>query len=285
MSFINLIRDKYGIQESFVFTETPGLANSIYMSDSYVMRIPSDHPESIPDAFTESVAVPNVLRYGIKTRRLIVFDDSYTIINKPYSIWEKVNGIPITEESAVLFPNTWFELGKELRRLHTTVIDCFDPNNYLDTPDRDYSVDDLSMRIEDKKSNSFIAQIIKGLDNPDLFNYEKCFVHGDTNPGNILSSAEDSLLSLIDWGDSGWGDPAIDFYMIPPMVIKYVIKGYLDQIQYPLSGNFYKRVVLDKIAYLMDEDYSISAIEDIVSRLLRDISEIGNLPLTSDSSG
>ena len=274
MHFINQIQKKYDIKETFVFVETPGLTNSIYMSDTYVLRIPSDHPEAIPDALTESVAVPNILRFGIRTRKLIAFDDSYTILNKPYSIWEKVNGIPITKESAHLFPKTWFELGRELRILHTTVLDCYDPNNYLDTPDRDYDINDVLMWVESKNNNSFLTHIIKEMINPDLFKYNKCFVHGDTNPGNIISSKQDNLLSLIDWGDAGWGDPAIDFYMIPSVAIKYTLRGYIDISNSSIDNNFYNRVILDKIAHLIDEGKSIFYIEDIITKILKDLQEI-----------
>lgn len=284
MNIIEQIEAKYKINEKFIFKKTPGLANNIYMSESYVLRIPSDHPESIPDILTESVAVPNVLRYGIKTRKLIIFDDSYTIINKPFSIWEKVNGIPLSEEIAHQFPNTWFELGKELKTLHTKVLDCDDPKRYLDSPDREYNVDDLIGWIRSQDANSNLIHIINEKYDEETFCYSKCFVHGDTNPGNVISSEQDTLLSLIDWGDSGWGDPAIDFYMIPANVLKYVIRGYLDIKGNEIDQHFYKRILFDKIALLIDEGLSVVEIERIISKLFLEIEMFSDYKLTTAST-
>ncbi|MTD15696.1 phosphotransferase [Nakamurella sp. YIM 132087] len=36
-------------------------------------------------------------------------------------------------------------------------------------------------------------------------------MHGDVHPGHLMVSGDGELLGIIDWTDSGWGDPAEDF--------------------------------------------------------------------------
>jgi len=66
--------------------ETTGLANRIYATEEVVLRVATDHPEAIPDALTESVAAPAGRHAGILTPELLAFDDSRTIVDRPFSL-------------------------------------------------------------------------------------------------------------------------------------------------------------------------------------------------------
>ena len=116
----------------------PGLANRIYATDDVVLRIATDHPEAVEDARTESVAAPVARAAGVLVPRLIAFDDSRTIVDHPYSLWERVHG----ETLGLLPPTprltaTWAAVGRQLARLHGDVRDCPDPQGWLDRPDRE----------------------------------------------------------------------------------------------------------------------------------------------------
>src|SRR5215472_8057848 len=72
--------------------EATGIANRIYATQDLVLRVATDHPDAIVDARTESVAAPVAREAGILTPRLIAFDDSRTIVDRPFSLWERVHG-------------------------------------------------------------------------------------------------------------------------------------------------------------------------------------------------
>ncbi len=62
------------------------------MTEEWVIRIPTDHPEALGDAYTEAVAAPQVKAQGIRTPQLLVFDDDRQFLDRPYSIWERFRG-------------------------------------------------------------------------------------------------------------------------------------------------------------------------------------------------
>lgn len=74
--FMRKILAKNHINETFVKLNTHGIANKIYASQSFILRIPTNHIEANSDAFTESVAAPLAKSHGILTPELICFDVS-----------------------------------------------------------------------------------------------------------------------------------------------------------------------------------------------------------------
>ncbi|MBW3536233.1 MAG: aminoglycoside phosphotransferase family protein [Actinobacteria bacterium] len=61
------------------------------------------------------------------------------------------------------------------------------------------------------------------------------FVHGDAQPANVLAKETGEYSALIDWGDAGWGDPAVDFRLVPARAIGRVLAGYREVG--PLDGD------------------------------------------------
>ena len=49
------------------------------------------------------------------------------------------------------------------------------------------------------------------IDDDRLWTFEPTLTHGDVHPGHTMIDATGALVGLIDWTDSGWGDPASDF--------------------------------------------------------------------------
>lgn len=238
---------------------------------NYILRIPTDHPEANSDAYTESVAAPLAKTFGIKTPELICFDNSYTLLNKTYSIWERVHGLTLGEiDNYLHYFNTWNEIGFELGKLHANIKSCDDQNGWLDNPDRDYTKD---MMIQGLLSNdiksSYLLELIESRYNNKTFSYKKCFVHGDTNEFNFICTKDDQLLSIIDWGDSGWGDPAIDFYMIPIDVIGNVLNSYYEIAGTNVDCDFLYRIILDKIWIGMEQKQDIHILENKIMQLER----------------
>lgn len=266
---IREIFNKNRIHEAFVKLATNGMANEIYATSNFILRIPTDHPEAESDAFTEAIAAPLAKLNGIKTPKLICFDDSHTIINKTYSIWERIHGITLGEADDYMdYCNTWKEIGSELGKLHANIKSCEDPKGWLDSPDRNYTKDGMLQCLMNKDSKSlYLQELIENKYTDKTFSYEKCFVHGDTNEFNFLCSPNDQLLSVIDWGDSGWGDPAIDFYMIPMEVLELVLEGYKEVPQTKVDINFIYRMILDKVWIGMEEEQAIEELENSIKEL------------------
>ncbi|MBF0376258.1 MAG: aminoglycoside phosphotransferase family protein [Desulfamplus sp.] len=254
---INKIFKQNKINEPWHELITNGLANKIYATKNYILRIPIDHEEAINDARTESVAAPIAHSHGIKSPELILYDNSCNLINKSYSIWERIQGVSLDQiDDKLSLENVWIELGIELGKLHISVEETYDPNEWLDSPDREYSKEQM---IEMTKKNYYeksdgIIKIINLLFNSGVFDYKRRFVHGDTHDGNIMCSGSYNYLALIDWGDAGWADPAIDFYMIPVEILHFVLKGYKDIANSIIDNNFYNRIILDKIWIYMEEN-------------------------------
>ena len=69
-----------------------GVANHIYATKDVVIRVAREHPEALRDARTESIAALVAYAAGVLTPRLLVFDDSRDLLDRPYSIWERING-------------------------------------------------------------------------------------------------------------------------------------------------------------------------------------------------
>jgi hypothetical protein len=113
-----------------------GVANHIYATNDVVLRVATDHTDGIPDARTESVAAPAAHAAGILTPRMIAFDDTRTIVDRPFSLWERVHGatlgaITLSDDARSA---AWRAVGRELARLHRLVTLCPDPDGYLDVP-------------------------------------------------------------------------------------------------------------------------------------------------------
>jgi hygromycin-B 7''-O-kinase len=77
---------RHGISARWRPLPSLGLANRIFATDDVVLRVATDHPDGVPDARTESVAAPVARAAGILTPRLIAFDDTRTLVDRPFSL-------------------------------------------------------------------------------------------------------------------------------------------------------------------------------------------------------
>lgn len=271
IEIIHRIQAQHGIGEHFIDRETSGLANYLYMSEHYVLRIPTDHEEAQNDAYTEAVAAPRAYEQGIATPYLVVFNDERNILPKSYSIWERIDGVSLDNYSGSSSVNCWISVGKELAAVHSRITTCEDPQERLDTPDRDYTKEGLEKALKAlPRPSKLLERIVETHYTTDTFTYEKRFVHGDIHEGNILIREPDTFLSLIDWGDAGWADPAIDFYLISPHWITYALWGYSQVVSLRENPSFFKRIILDKIWQGLSQRTYVKGLEIEITHLLRD---------------
>lgn len=82
----------YGIREPWRELPSTGLANRVYATRDVILRVVTDHEDAVVDALTESVAAPIARAAGILTPRLIAFDNSRKLVDRPFSLWERIHG-------------------------------------------------------------------------------------------------------------------------------------------------------------------------------------------------
>src|SRR5262249_23915275 len=116
---VDAMFERHGIPGPWAPMRATGVANRIYATQEVVLRVATDQAEIFWDARTESVAAPAAYAAGIQTPRLIAFDDSRTLLDRPFSLWERVHGetLGLLELGPGQLSDCWRQVGRELFRL------------------------------------------------------------------------------------------------------------------------------------------------------------------------
>jgi aminoglycoside phosphotransferase (APT) family kinase protein len=249
----------HGVRGPWEALKATGVANRIYATKDVVLRVAMDNAEAVADARTESVAAPVALAAGVLTPRLLAFDDSRTLVDRPYSLWERVHAktLGIFPPDARLLPDTWRAVGQQLGVLHRRVSDCPDPLGWLDQPARE--VDPMqrltnlasSCRIDTRRARE-IERWIEMLRPAVAVRTASCFLHNDIHEMNLMCARDGSLRAVIDWGDAGWGDPTLEFAQIPILAVPFVLTGYETQAPGLLGDAPGARIVWDKLGLALE---------------------------------
>ncbi|MBW3564066.1 MAG: aminoglycoside phosphotransferase family protein [Acidobacteria bacterium] len=224
---------KHGVSGPWESLTSTGVANRIFGTEDVVLRVATDHPDGLVDARTESVAAPVARAAGVLTPRLLAFDDTRTLVNRPFPLWERVHGETLgsTRLPPSSLARVWQGVGRELAKLHVRVSDCADPQRYLDDPARDQDVNAAIRRLVEAKRLDTLAadqlrRLVEELRPHIATGIQTRFIHDDIHPMNVMCSSEGEVLAIIDWGDAGWGDPTLDFVAMPDAAIRPALEGY-----------------------------------------------------------
>ena len=263
---VDAILAAHGFSGAWTRLNANGLANRVYATADVVLRVATDHPEAVEDARTESVAAPAAREAGMRTPRLLTFDDSRTVIDRPFSIWERIHGETLGSAGLDAGQRTrvWCEVGQEVAKLHSRVRVCPDPHGYLDSPGYELSLGPTVARLIDvgAANREFAREISRFLDElaPHVVtaDHERCFVHNDLHDMNVMCTPTGALLAVIDWGDSGWGDPALDFVGVPLDMMSAAFEGYGFTNRVRLGVFPEARIVWTKLQGAMDDAISQS---------------------------
>jgi aminoglycoside phosphotransferase (APT) family kinase protein len=255
---IAAIFSAYGVRGAWQPLTSTGIANWIYSTDDVVLRVATDHRDGVSDARTESVAAPAAHAAGILTPRLIAFDDTRTLVDRPFSLWERVHGATLGQ---ITLPDkaqfaVWHSVGRELARVHRLVTACPDPNGYLDTPGDEPDMDRLIATLVatgrlDAAAARDIGVACRELDQADCA-VNLAFTHGDMHRMNVMCDETGRLLAVIDWGDAGWNDPMADFASMPLEAIPSAMAGYEAETNEPLNGASRARLIRAKVISALD---------------------------------
>lgn len=221
-----------------------GVVNSVYaLGERWVLRVPKNLPDATCDTLTESVAVPVACAAGVRTPALAVFDETREIVDVPYTIYERAEGAALTELGSEprRWDGLWAELGRNLATLHQGVAECPDPLGRLDEQGRTCEFEPLlGAAVDEGAINADNARTLA-----DWFEHlrpavlagegYRRFLHGDAQIANVLVKPNGDYSALIDWGDAGWGDPALDLRSVPARTVGLVLAGYRQVA--PLDGD------------------------------------------------
>jgi aminoglycoside phosphotransferase (APT) family kinase protein len=192
------------------------------------LRVPKNETMCLGDHRCEAVAIPLVLRAGVRTPSLVVFDDSLSILDVPYSVVSRIDGTDLAGES---FEHPAFEeVGRELAKLHAADFSSHGHPWLRDTSDlpaEAHLEEVLDAGLLHTDGIRWVRALCERLDSviaagPDA---AQVFIHGDVKPDNVMVDRFGAV-HLIDWGDAGFGDPAHDFQSLPMRSIETALRGY-----------------------------------------------------------
>ena len=193
-----------------------GIANETWRVGDAVLRVGRDTADGYADAHTEAAAVPAMVAAGVRTPELLGLDLTGRVVPAPVTVYRRVVGEPVRGVGAG--PEVWRELGRQLAIVHAVAF-VPDALDWLDEPALDpiqahlHRVPELAVEIEEWGSRHPGDPAPRG------------FLHDDLHDANLLVY-EGRLAAVIDWGDAGWGDPALDFVHVPAAGLGAALEGY-----------------------------------------------------------
>jgi aminoglycoside phosphotransferase (APT) family kinase protein len=211
-----------------------GIFNAIYqLGDAVILRVPRRHDAFVAATRRESVAVPAARAAGVRTPRLLAYDDSLDLLPVPYGLYERVPGV--TLESLNLDPadaeRAWWELGGDLARAHHGVAVA----GAVARLDGWVPLPDPREQVERRAAEGWFTSLesrwlLRWLDRLALAALDGVparFLHGDNQGTNVLVEAAPlRYAAVIDWGAASVGDIALDFAGIPLRAVPAMLKGY-----------------------------------------------------------
>jgi len=212
-----------------------GIINSLYLwGDRYVLRVPRDHPGHVEQARREAHAIPAAIDAGVRTPRLIAFDDTLDILPVPFLIVDRVHGRN-AESLGVVPPQprqAWRRLGADVARLHLSTRppppgqpwpdESRDPRELVELRAQDGWVSSLEVR----RFQAWLDLLA-----PLVAPSPPVFVHGDLQMSNvILDQATGEYRALIDWGGARGGNAADDFSVVPLGAVGPMLDGYRELV-------------------------------------------------------
>lgn len=214
---VGAVLARVGLAGPAVRVASTGLANHVFAAGDAVLRIATATEDGLSDARTEAAAVPAAIAAGVRTPALLAFDETGRDVPVPFTVYARVEGEVGAESAAV-----WREVGRELARVHA-IGWVPDGAGWLD----DHAEPDARGLLGHAAAldPGLPERLDRWLDGAPTGAGAPRFLHGDAHARNVLAR-DGRLAALIDWGDAGWGDPALDFEPMPLRFLRSALEGY-----------------------------------------------------------
>lgn len=229
---LRVIADRHGAHAVARLPDV-GIFNAVYLlGDDLVLRVPRDHATFVGAACQEAIAAPAARAVGVRTPRLVEFDESRAVLPVPYLVYERVHGetLGALDLEPTETPTVWRELGRDLALLHSRVDEAGEVGTLSADPlpdPRPWAAElDRGGQIGASEAR-WLAGWLDRLAPAALVPVRRRFLHGDVQSTNVMvRPGARTYLALIDWGDAKWGDAAWDFAGIPLRAVPFVLEGH-----------------------------------------------------------
>lgn len=209
-----------------------GITNKMYRFGEHLMlRVPRNHPYLFDLLRKEARVVPAARAVGVHTPAIVAFDDSCSVLPAPYSLYERVPGetLGLLDLEPEATPEVWRALGRDLALLHSQITpEALPPEELGRCKDLRADLKQLANAGHFTLMEArWFERLLDRLAPYALAALPQHFLHGDTQSTNLMVQPESlDYLAVLDWGSSGWGDPAWDFVGIPLRAIPCMLEGH-----------------------------------------------------------
>jgi aminoglycoside phosphotransferase (APT) family kinase protein len=232
---LNAIVARHGlrIDRPIVPVESAGVVHALWrLGSDLLLRVPKDEAMCLADHRCEAVAIPLASDAGVRTPRLVVFDDSLEMLPVPYSIVEYIRGENLTNLRPIddHYRQTYEQLGEQLALLHRATVPS-SAHPWLrvpgDSPAEALFDEVVAAGLLHVDGVAWLRDVCDRLDGVivEAGSPPSVLLHNDIKPDNVMLD-EAGHVHLIDWGDCGYGDPADDFHALPMRAIEPILRGY-----------------------------------------------------------
>jgi aminoglycoside phosphotransferase (APT) family kinase protein len=196
-----------------------GVANHVFgLGDDHVLRVPRS-AQFAADLEKEAEVIPVTRAAGVRTAELVSYSAAGGMV------LTRIAGTDLAERERT--PALLREVGGELAKLHrVTTRPPRVPEYDDDGGDPRRVVADLrGAGMIDGENAAWLDAVLARLAGLVPADPPRVLVHGDIAPQNLMA-AGGRLTGILDWGDSAWADPAIDFAKMPLTEVPAMLAGY-----------------------------------------------------------
>ena len=234
---VRLIASRFDLPFGLTAERLPdlGINNAIFtLGENLILRVARNDPEIFASVRKEALVIPLVRQIGVCTPELLAFDDRLELLPTPFGIFERAVGqtlgllnVPISAAGDV-----WREVGRNVAWLHAGIKDEGLIAALPDAGVESAHPDDLEIAGYFSKTEAdWFTSWLQRLGDLSGSSQPRRFIHADLQATNIIVSSHSgdsaaTFVALLDWGASGWGDPAADLAGVPTRALPYVVAGY-----------------------------------------------------------
>jgi hygromycin-B 7''-O-kinase len=232
---IRQIAVEHGLSTDVSLLPDSGMANEAWLlGDGHVLRIIRDE-EGDDEAERENLVMPLVLEAEIPSPRLVACDLDCKLVPRPYTIYERAEGelLGNLDCEPDKFDRLFYDVGRHAATLHRItpsdqVLEKLRRENHFN-PRKQFQRTFDQGKIEPADAadiECWLDRLEAEMVEPDA----EALIHKDIHPWNLFANPETgALTAIIDWGDSSFGDPALEFVSMPLFAVPQMIEGYRAQ--------------------------------------------------------